>query len=88
MHVVRSTYREVQESITGNHPRIYRQVSAGAEIAAIALPRDINYPDEIYRRLNTIPIIRQVLIYPPLIFNPPMNKRSGVFEPRPPEPPG
>jgi hypothetical protein len=78
-HVVRSTYRDVQESITGNHPRIYRQVSAGAEIAAIALPRDINYPDEIYRRLNSIPIIRQVLIYPPLIFNPPMNKRSGVF---------
>ena len=79
-HVVRSTYRDVQENITGNHPRIYRQVSAGAEIAAIALPRNILYPDEIYTRLNAISLIRQVLIYPPLIFNPPMNKRSGVFE--------
>jgi len=79
-HVVRSTYRDVQESISGSHPRIYRQVSAGAEIASIALPREINYPEEIYRRLNQIPIIRQVLIYPPLIFNPPMNKRSGFFE--------
>ena len=30
--------------------------------------------------LNDISVIRQVLIYPPLIFNPPMNKRSGTFE--------
>jgi hypothetical protein len=81
MHVVRTTYREIQENITGNHPRIYRQLSAGAEIAAIVLPRDIHYPDETYKKLNSISVIRQVLIYPPLIFNPPMNKRTGTFEP-------
>ena len=79
-HLVRSTYRETQENITGNHPNIYRQVSAGAEIATIALPKDIHYPELYASRLNAIPVIRQVLIYPPLIFNPPMNKRSGVFE--------
>ena len=79
MHLVRGTYRDIQENITGNHPRIYRQVSAGAEIAAIALPKDIAYPEN-YTKLNTVSIIRQVLIYPPLIFNPPMNKRTGFFE--------
>ncbi|MGB8252372.1 MAG: hypothetical protein WCF08_04100, partial [Anaerolineaceae bacterium] len=79
-HIVRSTYRDIQENITGNHPRIYRQVRAGAEIAAIALTKEIPYPDGAYRMLNDISIIRQVLIYPPLIFNPPTNKRSGVFE--------
>ncbi len=82
-HVVRSTYRDLQENITGNHPRIYRQVRAGAEIATIALPRDLMYPEDTYnnyQKLSSIPIIRQVLTYPPLIFNPPMNKRSGVFE--------
>lgn len=79
-HLVRSTYRDVQENITGNHPRIYRQVRAGAEIATIALPKDIPYPANAFRELQGISIIRQVLIYPPLIFNPPMNKRSGVFE--------
>jgi hypothetical protein len=78
--VVRSTYRDIQENITGNHPRIYRQVRAGAEIAAIALVKDLPYPEGPYRSLNDISVIRQVLIYPPLIFNPPMNKRSGVFE--------
>ncbi|HEY9087101.1 MAG TPA: hypothetical protein VIO36_02950 [Anaerolineaceae bacterium] len=79
-HLVRSTYRDIQENITGSHPRIYRQVRAGAEIAAIALPKEIPYPNGSFKHLNGIAIIRQVLIYPPLIFNPPMNKRSGVFE--------
>ncbi len=79
-HLVRSTYRDVQENITGNHPRIFRQVRAGAEIATIALTKDINYPDSSFRMLNDISVIRQVIIYPPLIFNPPMNKRSGSFE--------
>ena len=79
-HLVRSTYRDLQESVTGTHPRIYRQVRAAAEVAAIALPKDAAYPAAIYRKLNDIAVIRQILIYPPLIFNPPMNKRSGVFE--------
>ncbi len=80
MHTVRTTYREVQEKVTGNHPRIYRQVSAGAEVGAIALPKNINYPTPLYQKLNNISVIRQVLIYPPMIFNSPMNKRKGMFE--------
>lgn len=79
-HVIRSTYRDLQEAITGAHPRIYRQVSAGAEIATIARPRPIPYPAGPYHKLASISIIRQVLIYPPLIFTPPMNKRTGGFE--------
>ena len=79
-HLVRSTYRDIQENITGNHPRIYRQVRAGAEIATIALSKEITYPNGSFNMLNDISVIRQVLIYPPLIFNPPMNKRSGSFE--------
>ena len=80
MHVVRGTYRDVRENITGDHPRIYRQVSAGAEIGVIARPIDVPYPNEMYRRLNQISVANQVLIYPPMIFETPMNKRSGVFQ--------
>ena len=79
MHLVRSTYRNIQENITGNHPKIYRQVSAGAEIGAITLPKKIAYPGGSYDVLKDIYVISQVLIYPPMIFNTPMNKRSGVF---------
>ena len=79
MHLVRSTYRNIQENITGNHPKIYRQVSAGAEIGAIALPHRLNYPQGIYECLKDIFVIRQVLIYPPMIFNTPKNTRKGMF---------
>ncbi|HBG62200.1 MAG TPA: phosphoenolpyruvate carboxykinase [Candidatus Omnitrophica bacterium] len=53
---------------------------AGAEIASIATPRSIPFQAKEYEKLNVIPFIRQILIYPPLILNPPMNKRTGVFE--------
>lgn len=79
MHVVRSAQRDILENLSGNHPRVYRQVSAGAEIAAIALPQKIPYPNDHYQKLNKILVTRQVLIYPPMIYNSPMNKRSGTF---------
>lgn len=81
MHLVRSTYRNIQENITGKHPKIYRQVSAGAEIGAIALPRKLRFPTGLYDVLKDVFVISQVLIYPPMIFNTPMNKRTGVFAP-------
>jgi hypothetical protein len=81
MHLVRSTYRNIRENITGEHPKIYRQVSAGAEIGAIALPRKLRFPDGAYEALKDVFVISQVLIYPPMIFNTPMNKRTGTFEP-------
>ena len=78
-HLVRKTYRDIQENITERHPTVYRQVRAGAEIAAIT---STQYPlcvGGIYEKLRDIPLIRQVLLYPPLILNPPMNKRTGKF---------
>lgn len=78
--LVRSTYRDIEENITGLHPNIYRQVRAGAEIATIAMPVRFRFPSADYDALNSIPVIRQVLIYPPLLINPPMNKRTGKFE--------
>jgi len=78
-HLVRATYRDIQENVTGQHPRIYRQVRAGAEMAAIGLPHELPYPAPIYRQLNQVSLIRQVLLNPPVILNPPMNKRTGEF---------
>jgi hypothetical protein len=80
MHLVRSAYRDIQENITGNHPKIYRQVSAGAEVGAIALPKNLMLPEGWKQKLGDIYIIRQALLYPPLIFSTPANKRTGVFE--------
>jgi hypothetical protein len=79
MHLVRGTYRDVQNHLSARHLDIYRQVTAGAEVAAIALPKPIALPGGCYDKLKDIPVIRQVLLYPPLLLNPPMNKRTGSF---------
>ncbi len=80
MYVVREAYRNVQENITGRHPRVYRQVSAGVEIGTIAMQKKVPFKAPLYEKLNQTPMLRQVLIYPPMIFNTPSNKRSGMFE--------
>ncbi|MEW5895651.1 MAG: phosphoenolpyruvate carboxykinase [Candidatus Omnitrophota bacterium] len=85
-HLIRAVYRDIQENITGSHPKIYRQIRAGAEIAAITVRTTYRFSQKEYRKLNEIPFIRQMLIYPPLILNPSMNKRKGVFERTPKNP--
>jgi len=77
-HLIRSVYRDIQENITRRHCQVYRQVHAGAQVALIAVKKDWPYPNE-YTELCSVPMIRQVLLNPPLIIDPPMNKRTGEF---------
>ncbi|MDO9341209.1 MAG: hypothetical protein Q7T72_11880 [Bacteroidales bacterium] len=49
-------------------------------MAVISLPKDIAYEGAKYKKLNNIPVIRQMLIYPPLVIQQPMNKRTGQFK--------
>lgn len=79
-HLIRTVYRQIQENITGSHPNVYRQVPAGAEMAVISLPKDVAYSSDKYKKLNCVPVIRQMLIYPPLVIQQPMNKRTGEFK--------
>lgn len=79
--LVRNTYRDIQVNITGKYPRIYRQVSAGAEIAAITKVKQLDIPAIYKAKLQEIGLIRQVLLYPPMIFNSSYNKRTGFYEP-------
>jgi hypothetical protein len=79
-HLIRTVYRHIQENITGSHPTVYRQVPAGGEMAVISLPKNIAYGSKKYNSLNSVPVIRQMLIYPPLVIQQPMNKRTGHFK--------
>ena len=79
-HLIRTVYRHIQENITGSHPNVYRQVPAGAEMAVISLPKELAYPEGKYSKLKCVPVIRQILIYPPLVIQQPMNKRTGQFK--------
>lgn len=78
--LVRSVYRDACENITGDHPRVYRQVAAGCDVGIIAVHKPAGIPHRYQSQLGQIPFIRQVWIAPPLIIDPPMNKRTGQFQ--------
>src|SRR3989344_1067835 len=77
-HQVRGIYRDIRENITHEHPIIFRQVPAGCQVGVIATEKETFIP-ETYSGLKKIPVIRQVLIEPPLIIDPPTNTRKGEF---------
>jgi hypothetical protein len=79
-HTVRSLYRDVCENITGDHPRIYRQVAAGCDVGLIAVPKNCPLPETYADLLSGVPFIRHVWIAPPMIIDPPMNVRTGRFQ--------
>ncbi len=79
-HVVRATYRDILENITSDIRRVYRQVRAGAQAGVIAVPKPWNNPGGPYAQLAGVPFVRQVWISPPMIIDPPVNKRTGQFE--------
>ncbi len=77
--LMRKTYRDIEENLTGTHPRVYRQVEAGAAFGSISIPVNTDYPDGTFGKLKSIQVIRQVMMNPPLILEPKMNKRTGSF---------
>ncbi|MDP2897872.1 MAG: phosphoenolpyruvate carboxykinase [bacterium] len=79
-HLVRGAYRDICENITGDHPRVYRQVSAGCNVALIAVPVKARIPRDYADSLGGVPFIRHVWIAPPMVLDPPMNKRTGQFQ--------
>ncbi len=78
-NLTRKLYRGICENITGEHPRIYRQLPAGAQVGLIVVEEHLNLPAP-YTKLEEVNYIKQVLIEPPLIIDPPMNTRTGEFK--------
>jgi hypothetical protein len=64
----------------GDHPRIYRQVFAGCDVGLIAVSKPTKMPSSYEAVLGEVPFIRHVWIAPPMIIDPPMNKRDGQFK--------
>ena len=77
--LVRATYRDVAENITGRRPRVLRQVAAGAEVGVYAVRHKWPVPARYRELLTGVPFVRDLLLYPPLLLDPPMNTRTGQF---------
>ena len=80
VHLVRGTYRDIYENVTGDHPRIYRQVPSGCNVGLIAVPKACPLPTELRELWSEVPFIRQIWFDPPMILDPPSNTRSGRFD--------
>lgn len=78
--LIRNTYRAILDNLTSISPRVDRQVRAGPQIGAITTSCRLNLSDNLNSKIDQIPVIRQVMIYPPLIIQQPENKRTGSFE--------
>jgi len=78
-HLVRSVYRDIGRRISGRSPRVYRQLPAACQVGLIVTKEEWPCPPTC-SFLKNIPFIRQILLEPPLIIDPLMNKRAGSFK--------
>lgn len=78
--IVKNTYRDIKENLAEVDPRTYRQTRAGVDITAITKRYEGLMDFGPYRKFDGVPVIRQIILAPPLILNPSMNKRTGSFE--------
>lgn len=79
-HLVRTTYRDLCDNITRTPPRIYRQVAAGCNVGLIVVSQEARLPEPYRAAASQVPFVRQVWMDPPVIIDPPMNKRTGQFQ--------
>lgn len=77
--LILDVYRKAEVSVTGENPKVFRQVPAGANASMIVKNFFIDYPEEL-KFLNEIPFITKVLIETPYITYTKSNKRDGFFE--------
>ncbi|MCX6799872.1 MAG: phosphoenolpyruvate carboxykinase [Candidatus Falkowbacteria bacterium] len=75
--MVIETYRLIQKNITCENLRIERETNAGIQVGLVTKNQKWLIPDRPYMMLGSIPMIRRIVLKPPLILNPPTNKRFG-----------
>ncbi len=77
--LIRNTYRTLLLNSTMKAWNIYRQLPALCNFAAVVKKGTHLLPSYCSTILNQINTIKQVIIYPPLIIEQRINKRSGMF---------
>jgi hypothetical protein len=79
-NLVKDTYRDIKENLSEEEPQTYRQTRSGVDITAITKRYQGLMDFGNYRQFDGVPLIRKIILAPPLILNPAMNKRTGTFE--------
>lgn len=77
--LVLDTYRRVEYALTGEYPKVYRQVQAGANAGLVVKRYDYGLSEK-YKLVKDIPIINKIMIETPYITYTKSNKRDGFFK--------
>lgn len=77
-NLILDVYRTIEEKIMGYGHNIYRQTTAGVNAGLVLTESHISLPEE-YAKLEGIKPIKQIIMTPPFIIYPKLNKRSGFF---------
>lgn len=76
--LILNVYRIVEENVSDEKPRIYRQLPAGGNAGLIL--NSVPWPcPHGYESLINIPFIESIMLDPPFITYPKKNKRDGIF---------
>lgn len=78
-NLILETYRLLEHNITNSYPNVYRQSQAGINVGFVLSHVETKLPEE-YLLLNDISTINKIILTPPFIMYPIMNKREGIFQ--------
>ncbi len=78
-NLILTTYRLIEHNITNTYPNVYRQAHAGINVGFVLSHVDVKLPKQ-YKILTEINTINKIILTPPFIMYPIMNKREGVFK--------
>jgi len=79
--LVRETYRRIAYNISGDLPKVYRQLPSGAGAGALVEHIPWDCPPGDYGLLENLPFMQLLIIKPPLILYPRRNYRRGAIKP-------
>lgn len=77
--MILEVYRKVEKAISGEPPRVYRQVQAGANAGLVVRKFKLDIPKE-YDLVANIPFITKVMVETPYIAYTKSNTRDGFFK--------
>ncbi len=79
--LVRETYRRIAYHISGDLPKVYRQLPSGAGAGALVEHIPWDCPPGDYQLLAQVPFMQLLVIEPPLILYSQRNYRRGSIKP-------
>lgn len=77
---LRSLYRDIEQTLTGEKNNIYRQIYTGTNASLLVYKLEKFPLSHVYDTLSNILIIESVMLRTPMILSTKSNKREGIFK--------